>query len=234
MKKVILLFFSFLIIFSCNQKVEEINDTDKLYSIYEENLETAKKLNKAMLEYDKKVLEQYLSEDFEYYNYPVNKIKGVKYNKERFIELIMSQEALGADIEIKNSIFLPGLDTVDLQIDGSVRVYFGSTYSLHDQQIEKSSYQTIEFNKGKISRIDDFSDLTDRLIVNTIFCDSDDCINGKNDTLTIRSSDGNVMSKYIGGFKYGLAHGQGTLLTRNGDVFTGIWEDGQLIEQTSE
>mgnify|MGYP006190310769 CR=1 FL=1 len=168
------------LIFSCGEN----NDKDNSLELYKKNLEVVKTLAKANEALDIETIDDLLTEDFEFYMYPVNSPKGIMVNKNQIIEDLLVKKELGITSQLKHSVYLPGMDTVNLQMDGSVRVYYSNLSSVQGEEIEWTSYETIDFKDGKISRVDHFSDLSGvRLVVNDIFCVSEDCINGENDKI---------------------------------------------------
>jgi len=226
MKKLLLILLCVPLLFSCGGN----NEKDNSLSLYKKNLETCKNLSKASVEYDIETIEDLLTEDFEYYSYPINQPKGVKWNKSDAINSSIFKRDLGIKYQLKHSIYLPGIDTVNLQMDGSVRVYYSALISVKGEEIEITAYETVDFKDGKISRIDHFSDISAfQISFNDIYCASEDCINGKNDTINYKDSDENLILQYIGPFKHGYFHGQGTMITADGEVYEGLWEYGKFI-----
>jgi len=55
-------------------------------------------------------------------------------------------------------------------------------------------------------------------------CVQGDCVNGVG-TYTYYGGD-----NYVGEFKHGKYHGQGTLTAADGSVQSGLWKDGELVE----
>ena len=58
-------------------------------------------------------------------------------------------------------------------------------------------------------------------------CIKGDCTNGYG-TETFANG-----SKYVGEFKYGKGHGQGTFTFADGTVDNGIWKDSELVERNN-
>ena len=56
------------------------------------------------------------------------------------------------------AINLPGIDKDSYKLDGSVRVYYGSTLYIENSEVEFSGYQTIDFRDGKILAIWEWAD----------------------------------------------------------------------------
>ena len=55
-------------------------------------------------------------------------------------------------------------------------------------------------------------------------CVQGDCVNGVG-TYTYYGGD-----NYVGEFKHGKYHGQGTLTAADGSVQSGLWKDGEVVE----
>jgi len=213
------------LIFSCGEN----NDKENSLALYKKNLEVCKNYAKAQEEFDIETIDNLLTEDFEGYIYPANSPKGIMFNKNQIINDLLFQKEIGIATQFKHTVYLPGMDTVNLQMDGSVRVYFAFSSSLQGEEISLTCYQTIDFKDGKISRLDLFMDRSGVTnFVNSIFCVSEDCINGANDTINYINTDGELIKQYIGGFKNGKFHGEGTF-TDNKDVYKGIFENGTFI-----
>jgi len=65
---------------------------------------------------------------------------------------------MNMSINIGHSIYLPGINEESHELDGSVRLYYGATISVDTNHVEFSGYQTINFEKGKISGIWEWAD----------------------------------------------------------------------------
>ena len=154
MKKILLLFFSFLFLFSCNN--------DK--KVYENNLYHFKNLVEDINIYfiDSTInnldISNYFSEDFVFYCYPAGHKKGVKISKVDYINNLNQMKKMNILINIGHSIYLPGINEESHDLDGSVRLYYGKTISIDTNIVEFSGYQTINFEEGKISGIWEWAD----------------------------------------------------------------------------
>ena len=154
MKKILFLFFSVSIFFSCNN--------DK--KVYEKNLNHFKNLIEDINIYfiDSTInnleISNYYTEDFVFYSYPAGHKRGVKTSKLDYINNLQQMENMNMVINIGHSIYLPGVNEESFEIDGSVRVYYGATIYIDTNHVEFSGYQTINFKEGKISAIWEWAD----------------------------------------------------------------------------
>ena len=154
MKKILFIFFSVSIFFSCNN--------DK--KVYEKNLNHFKNLIEDINIYfiDSTInnleISNYYTEDFVFFSYPVGHKKGVKTFKVDYINNLNQLKKMNMSINIGHSIYLPGINEGSHDLDGSVRVYYGATISIDTNYVEFSGYQTINFEDGKISGIWEWAD----------------------------------------------------------------------------
>ena len=100
----------------------------------------------------------YYSEDFVFHSYPAGHKKGVETFRFDYIQGFNQMKKMDMSINIGHSIYLPGIDEKSYKIDGSVRVYYGAVLSVDTNNVEFSGYQTVNFDKGKISEIWEWSD----------------------------------------------------------------------------
>jgi len=154
MKKILFTLFCISILVSCN------DDRDK----YEKNLEHFKDLIKAINTYFTDAKEEninisdYYTEDFVFYSYPAGHKKGIGINKSEYIANLNHLKKINLSINIGHSIYLPGIDELSYEMDGSVRVYYGATLSFDTSNVGYSGYQTVNFIGGKISAIWEWAD----------------------------------------------------------------------------
>ena len=154
MKKLLFIFFSVSILFSCN------NDKD----VYKKNLNHFKSLIEDVNIYfiDSTInnldISNYYTEDFIFYSYPVGHKKGVETSKIDYINNLNQMKKLNMSINIGHSIYLPGINEESYELDGSVRLYYGATISINKNNVEFSGYQTINFEEGKISGVWEWAD----------------------------------------------------------------------------
>ena len=154
MKKLLLTLFCVSILFSCN------NDSYE----YEKNLDHYKNLIKDINTYfidstqETLSISDYYTDDFIFYSFPVGHKKGVETNKSDYIRYLKQMKQMNMSINIGHSIYLPGIDKDSYKLDGSVRVYYGSTLYIENSEVEFSGYQTIDFRDGKILAIWEWAD----------------------------------------------------------------------------
>ena len=154
MKKILFLFFSVSILFSCNN--------DK--KVYEKNLSHFKNLIEDINIYfiDSTIndleISNYYTEDFVFYSYSAGYKKGVPSAKVDYINNLNLMKKMNMLINIGHSIYLPGITEELYVLDGSVRLYYGATISIDTNSVDFSGYQTINFEEGKISGIWEWAD----------------------------------------------------------------------------
>ena len=154
MKKVLFLFFSVSILFSCNN--------DK--KVYEKNLSHFRNLIEDINIYfidstmNNLEISKYYTDDFVFYSYPAGHKKGVQSAKVDYIDNLIQMKEMNMSINIGHSIYLPGINEESHELDGSVRLYYGATISIDTNSVEFSGYQTINFEEGKISGIWEWAD----------------------------------------------------------------------------
>ena len=154
MKKILFIFLSVSILFSCN------NDE----KVYEKNLNHFKNLIEDINVYfiDSTInnleISNYYTDDFVFYSYPAGHKKGVQSAKVDYINNLNQMKKMNMSINIGHSIYLPGINEESHELDGSVRLYYGATISLDTNSVEFSGYQTINFEEGKISGIWEWAD----------------------------------------------------------------------------
>jgi len=154
MKKILFLFFSVSILFSCNNNKK----------IYAKNLSHFKNLIEDINIYfmDSTInnieISNYYTEDFVFYSYPAGHKKGVETVKVDYINNLNQMKKMNMSINIGHSIYLPGINEESHDLDGSVRLYYGATISIDTSIVEFSGYQTINFEEGKISGIWEWAD----------------------------------------------------------------------------
>ena len=154
MKKILFIFLSVSILFSCN------NDE----KVYEKNLNHFKNLIEDINIYfiDSTInnleIANYYTDDFVFYSYPAGHKKGVQSAKVDYIDNLNQMKKMNMSINIGHSIYLPGINEESHELDGSVRLYYGATISIDTNNVEFSGYQTINFEEGKISGIWEWAD----------------------------------------------------------------------------
>ena len=149
MKKIILLFIGILFV-SCDNNPN-----------YEKNLATAKKLFE--LHGEKKLDEQLalVSDSIKLY-LPMYDAKN-PVGRETYEAVLKGYQDNYEDIKYTAQAWLPGVDTLSLKNDGSVRVYgtWSGVHSATGNEFSLGSYHTMAFDAdGKISGGGDWFDLT--------------------------------------------------------------------------
>ena len=154
MKKLLVVLFFVSILFSCkNDENEYKNNLIQFKNLIED-------INTFFIDskIDSLQISHYYTEDFVFYSYPAGHKKGVKTSKVDYINNFNQMKNMNMSINIAHSIYLPGINEVSHDIDGSVRVYYGATISNDTIDVEFSGYQTINFSEGKISTIWEWAD----------------------------------------------------------------------------
>ena len=103
-------------------------------------------------------ISHYYTEDFIFYSYPAGNKKGIETSKIDYINNLEKMKKMNVSINIGHSIYLPGINELTFKVDGSVRVYYGSTISIDSNNVDFSGYQTVDFKDGKISGIWEWAD----------------------------------------------------------------------------
>jgi len=124
---------------------------------YENNKVILNDFFNAWEEENLEIMSNSLTYDFIGYNYPIMDPKGISFTKEEFIE---SWKNLFDDVDVEygHTIFLPGIDTLNLELDGSVRVYSVFLLKINDQKIDMSFYGTYDFRNDSIYQSHEFFD----------------------------------------------------------------------------
>ena len=154
MKKLLLILICVTLIFSCRENQTEYNKNMETFKVvvsevnsYFENPDL-KEIN----------ISEYYTEDFIFHSYAAGNKKGKETLKSEHISHLEEMKMMGMSINIGHSIYLPGIDEKTFDLDGSVRVYYGSTISTDTNSIDFSGYQTINFKNEKISEIWEWAD----------------------------------------------------------------------------
>jgi len=119
MKKILFIFLSASIFFSCN------NDE----KVYEKNLNHFKNLIEDINVYfiDSTInnleISNYYTDDFVFYSYLAGHKKGVQSAKIDYINNLNQMKKMNMSINIGHSIYLPGINEESHELDGSVRLY---------------------------------------------------------------------------------------------------------------
>ena len=144
------------IIFACNKR----NNIDN----YNSNLKIVQSAIADINEYfldDAKTkinINKYYTDNFIFYSYPAGHKKGIKTSKFDYINNLDEMKKMNMSINIDHCIYLPGINEISYDLDGSVRVYYGATMAIDTNTIEFSGYQTINLKDGKIEGIWEWAD----------------------------------------------------------------------------
>ena len=137
---------------------------DHLISLYDQNLSNYKELTGEINRYfndstkDNLDISHYYTDDFVFHSFPASFKKGLTTIKDDYIQGFIRMRDMNMSINIGHSIYLPGIDQDSYEIDGSVRVYYGSLLSLDTNTVEFSGYRTVNFRDGKVSEIWEWAD----------------------------------------------------------------------------
>jgi len=127
---------------------------------YEKNKEILKKYFENWEKKDIEGIKNSLSEDYLAYNYPIMIPKGdTIWTKDQLIKSIKNDAFQQIDVEFGHTIFLPGVDTLNLELDGSVRVYSAQSFTVNGEKLELSIYGTYDFRNDSIYQSHEFYDI---------------------------------------------------------------------------
>jgi ketosteroid isomerase-like protein/heme-degrading monooxygenase HmoA len=147
MKKLILLFVGILFV-SCNSNPD-----------YEKNLATAKKWVQAFEDGNIDLWREVVSEDVQDIA-PMYGMGQVDYNTSLQVAEFYVQNY--TDVKFNDPVWLPGIDTLTMKPDGSVRAYgrwSGKSLST-GREFSLMSYHNFDFEDGKISSTGEYFDAT--------------------------------------------------------------------------
>ena len=143
-----------IFLLSCNNS--------SVHADYYKNLNVVKSVASSINTYfnsDKPLdISQYYTDDFIFYSYPAGYKKGIKTSKFDYINNLDEMKKMNMSINIGNCIYLPGINEISYDLDGSVRVYYGATMAIDTNIIEFSGYRTINLKDGKIEGIWEWAD----------------------------------------------------------------------------
>ena len=161
MKKIICLLLASFAIVGCqtpSQPAPEPAKDDAAKVAYEKNLAAIKAAIKAFENENLDEFDSYVSDSVAYF--PAS-YGSKKSNKEEWRKLLAFFTSEFDSIRLNQPIFLPGIDSVTHEPDGSVR-YYGTWVSRHKSGLKTSSpfYATYEFdNHNKVVSAQDFFDV---------------------------------------------------------------------------
>ncbi len=119
-------------------------------SVYENNVKNLKIFWDYYENEDLTGLENMMAGNYESYFYPINEPKGIKSSKYEELERMQRFFMLADNISLDHHIILPGIDSTNLALDGSVRVYSGWSFDVNDEKISLSTYGFYDFVENKI------------------------------------------------------------------------------------
>ena len=164
MKKLFTLLLGILII-SCS--------SDGMHPDFEKNQKTAETFFKLHGEENLEAMKDMLSDDLEWSSPAYGEGMINKATQVGYIEMYQNNYN---DISFKANYWLPGVDTLSLKNDGSIRVY-GTWTGIHEETgtpFKLDSYHTMAFNEeGKIVGGGDWFDLGGFLVGSTTPTSSD-------------------------------------------------------------
>lgn len=131
--------------------------SDNMKLLYENNVKILEKYLTYLEDGNIDSLTNLLSEEYLMYRYPVMESKGLISNKKEIIQEY-EKKFEGAKIDIGHTIFLPGIDTINLNLDGSVRVYSAQSWTISNKVINMSIYETYDFKNDSIYQTHIFYD----------------------------------------------------------------------------
>lgn len=141
---IVLILGAVIWIMICNKSGNRTTD------VYNHNVKTLKKFWKHYENEDLEKIENMMAENYESYFYPINKPKGVKSSKYEELERMKRFFEIANNISLDHIIILPGIDTINLMLDGSVRMYSGWSFDVNNTKIRLSTYGFYDFIENKI------------------------------------------------------------------------------------
>lgn len=141
---IILILGAVIWIMMCNKSENRMMD------VYKNNVKTLEKFWNHYENEDVQELENMIAGNFESYFYPINEPKGVKSSKYEELERMQRFFDIVDNISLDHRIILPGIDSTNLILDGSVRVYSGWSFYVNDKKVSFSNYGFYDFVENKI------------------------------------------------------------------------------------
>ena len=123
----------------------------RMKNVYKKNVKTLQKFWADYENEDLDAMENSMVENIERFFYNVNHVKGIKYSKYESLESAKRFFDLVENISLNHHIMLPGIDSVNLALDGTVRMYSGWSFDINDETISFSVYGFYDFIEDKIS-----------------------------------------------------------------------------------
>ncbi len=141
---IILILGAVIWVMMCNKSENRMMD------IYKHNVKTLEKFWGHYENEELEELENMMAGNYESYFYPINEPKGIKSSKYEELERMERFFEITDNISLDHMIILPGIDSTNLMIDGSVRVYSGWSFDVNDKKVSFSTYGFYDFVENKI------------------------------------------------------------------------------------
>ncbi|HCE85474.1 MAG TPA: hypothetical protein DEO99_04920 [Bacteroidetes bacterium] len=165
MKPFFYLFLSSIVLMSCQSEENPMSDSEENPTIeneenpvseaFEQNSENLKSLFKAWESQDVDASMVFLADDFVEIGTGFNEPDRNKEEHKAQMTKMMGM----MKPTLKNSVFLPGVDSTTLEADGSVRYYGTWNFAIGDKNEDLMVYGTAEFNEeGKITSLAHYAD----------------------------------------------------------------------------
>ena len=151
MKPFFYLFLSSIVLISCQSEEKTTSE------VFERNAENLQNLFSAWEAQDVDVSMAFLSDDFVEIGTGFNE---PDRNKEQHKEQMTNMMGMMKPM-LKNAVFLPGVDSTTLEVDGSVRYYGTWNFAIGEKNEDLMVYGTAEFNEeGKITSLAHYADFS--------------------------------------------------------------------------
>ena len=142
---IIIILGAVILVMICNKS------DNRMMSVYKHNIKTLEKFWDYYENEDLEALEDMMAGNYEGHFYPINEPKGIQSSKYEELERMKRFFKLAEHISLDHRIILPGIDSTNLILDGSVRVYAGWSFYVNNQKISFSLYGFYDFVENKIS-----------------------------------------------------------------------------------
>lgn len=153
----ILPLFAFAVLASCSQAPAS-SDAASANATYKANLATAQAANQAHIDADYDTWKSFYTEDAVIWDATYG---SQKMTVAKAAETFAGHHAAIDGIRTAREVWLPGVDTLNLQADGSVRAYidWNGTSKANGHELELRAYHYWNFDEaGKINQQGDFYD----------------------------------------------------------------------------
>lgn len=123
---------------------------NRMMDVYKKNVKTLEKFWDHYENEDLEDLENMMAGNYESYFYPINEPKGIKSSKYEELERMKRFFDIADNISLDHIIMLPGIDSANLRLDGSVRMYSGWSFDVNEEKVSLSTYGFYDFVENKI------------------------------------------------------------------------------------